>query len=141
KLDGFGARTAIGVHCRLCLSMEVADRAVVDRSILALAVPRHCSLFRAERGRSMTEAGKRVQRRTAQGDDTVERQEHAQQELIRAAAVQKLTTLEVTGSGYWIDVTPHQPDQRLGIDEHEFARTSAGLSSSFRHAAGLCPFP
>ncbi len=135
------AGETIRIGDELPLSMEVADRAVVDRGILAIAVPRHCSLFRAERGRSMTEPGKRVQCRTAQGDDTVERQEHAQQKLIRAPAGQKPTTLEVTGSSYWIDVTPHKPDQRLGIDEHEFERTTAGLSSRFRHAAGLCPFP
>jgi hypothetical protein len=139
KLDGFGASTAIGVHCRLCLSMKVADRAVVDRGIFALAVPRHCSLFRAERGGSMTEAGKRVQCRTAQGNDTVERQEHAQQKLIRAPAGQEPTTLEVTGSSYWIDATPHKPEQRLGIDENEFERTTAGLSSRFRHALVCVP--
>ena len=100
------AGEAIRIGDELPLSMEVADRAVVDRGILAIALPRHRSLFRGERGRSVTEAGKRVQCRAAQGNDTVEHQAHGQQKLIRAPTGQESTTLEVTGSCHWIDIAP-----------------------------------
>ena len=106
---------AVRIGDELPLSMEVADRAVVDRGILAIALPRHRSLFRGERGRSMTEAGKRVQCRAAQGNDTVEHQAHGQQKLIRAPTGQESTTFEVTGSCHWIDIAPLQPDRRLRI--------------------------
>ena len=54
----------------------------------------------------MTEAGKRVQCRAAQGNDTVEHQAHGQLKLIRALTGQESTTLEVTGSCHWIDIAP-----------------------------------
>ena len=109
------AGEAIRIGDELPLSMEVADRAVVDRGILAIALPRHRSLFRGERARSMTEAGKRVQCRAAQGNDTVEHQAHGQEKLIRAPTGQESTTLEVTGSCHWIDIAPLKPDRRLRI--------------------------
>ena len=84
------AREAIRIGDELPLSMEVADRAVVDRGILAIALSRRRALFRGERGRSMTEAGKRMQCRAAQGNDTVEHQAHGQQKLIRALRVKSL---------------------------------------------------
>jgi hypothetical protein len=92
------AGEAIRIGDELPLSMEVADRTVVDRGILTIALPGHRSLFRGERGRSMTEAGKRVQCRAAQGNDTIEHQAHGQLTLIRAITSQESTTLEVTGS-------------------------------------------
>ncbi len=140
KLDGFGASTAIATRCRLCLGMEMADRAVVDRAILAIAVPGDGSLFGGERGGSMTKAGKRVQRRTAQGNEPVERQEHAQQKCIRAPAGHEPSTLEFSGSSYWIDSTQQKPEQLSGMDKSEFEQTEAGLSIRFRHATGLCLF-
>ena len=85
------AGEALRIGDELPLSMEVADRAVVDRGILAIALPRRRSLFRGERGRSMTEAGKRVQCRAAQGNDTVEHQAHGQLKLIRALTGQEST--------------------------------------------------
>jgi hypothetical protein len=94
KFDGFGASTAIGAYCQLCLRMKVADRAVVDRGILVIALPRRRASFRSERGRTMTEAGKRVQRRAAQGNHTVERQDQGQQKLIRAPGSQELKPSE-----------------------------------------------
>ena len=98
--------------------MEVADRAVVDRGILAIALPRHRSLFRGKRGRSMTEAGKRVQRRAAQGNDTVERQEHGHQKRIRATTGQESTSLEVAASCHCIEIKPLKPDRQLGVDSN-----------------------
>jgi hypothetical protein len=109
------AGEVVRIGDELPLSMEVADRAVVDRGILAIALPRHRSLFRAERGRSMTETGKRVQCRAAQGNDTVEHQAHGQLKLIRALTGQESTTLEVTASCHWIDIAPLKPDRRLKI--------------------------
>jgi len=110
------AGETIRIGDELPLSMEVADRAVVDRGILAIALPRHRSLFRGERGRSMTEAGKRVQCRAAQGNDTVEGQEHGHQKLIRAPTGQESTSLEVTASCHCIEITKLKPDRQLKID-------------------------
>lgn len=103
------AGEAMRVSDELPLSMEVANRAVVDHSILAITLPGYCSLFRGELGRSMTEAGKRVQRRAAQGNDTVERQKHAQQKLIRALGAQVTDTLEFKWSSHWIDASRSSP--------------------------------
>ena len=109
------AGAAIRIGDELPLSMEVADRAVVYCGILAIALPGRRSLFRGERGRSVTEAGKRVQCRAAQGNDTVEHQAHGQQKLIRAPTDQESTTPEVTGSCHWIDIAPLKPDRRLRL--------------------------
>ncbi len=94
KLDGFGASTAIGAYCQLCLSMKEADRAVVDCSILVMALLGRRASFRSQRGRTVTESGKRVQCRAAQGDYTVERQEHRHQKLICTPEIQELRTSE-----------------------------------------------
>jgi hypothetical protein len=117
--------------------MEVADRAVVDRGTLAIALPRHRSLFRAERGRSMTEAGKRVQCRAAQGNDAVEGQEGGRQKLIRAPTGQESTSLEVTASCHCIEITPPKPDRQQRIDGIQFDRTTVGLSIGFRDKVRL----
>jgi hypothetical protein len=63
----------------------------------------------------VTEAGKRVQSRAAQGNDTVEHQAHGQQKLIRASTGQESTTLEVPGSCHWIGIAPLEPDRQPKI--------------------------
>ena len=67
----------------------------------------------------MTEARKRVQCRTAQCDNTVERHERAQQKWIRAPVDQEPTTLGVTGLICWINVIPRKPDQWLRMDKDD----------------------
>jgi len=68
------AEGAIRIGEKLPLSVEMADRAIVSRGVLLIAVSRRRLTVRGELGGTMAEPGKCVQGRATQGDDTIEGQ-------------------------------------------------------------------
>ena len=66
----------------LTLRVEMADRTVVSRAVLALAMARTRLVLGAELRRCVTEAGQGVECRAAQRHDPVEAEQSGQQKLV-----------------------------------------------------------